>query len=251
MSLVDPGRHEAPVPTRRTTRGTVIISLALHVGVLTAVVVVPLVGNVTLPRTNDDRQIATFMRAAATPAVPPPPAATAPARATTASATPEPATPTTVSAPVPLEAPTGLPAGEVPTYVPGTPLHTGTSSTALGGVDGGLPGARPVPAPPPPPEASPAPVRVGGDIRPPRKLRHVAPVYPGIAAQARVTGTVILEATIAASGEVTNVRVLRSVPLLDAAAVDAVRQWRYEPPRLNGTPVAVLLTVTVRFGQGG
>ena len=93
------------------------------------------------------------------------------------------------------------------------------------------------------------PVRVGGDIRAPRKLHHVAPIYPPIAAQARVSGTVILDATISPSGEVVDVRILRSVPLLDAAAVTAVRQWRYDPPRLNGTPVAVLLTVTVHFAQ--
>ena len=64
-----------------------------------------------------------------------------------------------------------------------------------------------------------------------------------------MAGTVILEATISPSGEVADVRVLRSVPLLDAAAVAAVRQWRYDPPRLNGVPVAVLLTVTVQFAQ--
>lgn len=72
---------------------------------------------------------------------------------------------------------------------------------------------------------------------------------PAIAAQARVCGTVVLDATISESGEVVNVRVLRSVPLLDTAAIDAVRQWRYDPPRLNGTPVSVLLTVTVQFAQ--
>jgi len=77
----------------------------------------------------------------------------------------------------------------------------------------------------------------------------VAPIYPAVAAQARISGTVILEATIAPSGEVVDVTVLRSVPLLDAAAVAAVRQWRYDAPLLNGTPVAVLLTVTVRFAQ--
>lgn len=93
------------------------------------------------------------------------------------------------------------------------------------------------------------PVPVGGNIRPPRKLHHVAPVYPGIAAHARIAGTVVLEATISRSGVVSDVRVLRSVPLLDAAAVEAVRQWRYEAPLLNGEPVAVLLTVTVHFNQ--
>ena len=77
----------------------------------------------------------------------------------------------------------------------------------------------------------------------------MAPVYPQIAQQARVTGTVILEAVLSPTGEVSNVKVVRSVPLLDAAAVDAVAQWRYAPTLLNGTPVSVLMTVTVRFEQ--
>jgi len=174
-------------------------------------------------------------------------ASPAPARTTRTTATPT--APAQVTAAIPLEAPDPLPAGEPPTYVPGAQLGSGVSGAALAGVDGGLPGAPALAAPPPPTPSVRPPVRVGGDIRPPRKLQHVAPEYPALAAQARITGTVVLEATISLSGVVTDVRVLRSVPLLDAAAVEAVRQWRYEPPRLNGEPVAVLLTVTVRFGQ--
>ena len=85
-------------------------------------------------------------------------------------------------------------------------------------------------------------------MREPRKLNHVPPVYPPIARAARREGTVILEATIAADGRVTNVRVLQSSPLFDEAAIDAVRQWRYTTPTLNGVPVAVTMTVVVRFG---
>jgi protein TonB len=91
------------------------------------------------------------------------------------------------------------------------------------------------------------PVRVGGAIDPPARLVHVAPVYPALARAARVEGTVILEATIDESGVVRHVRVLRSIPLLDNAAVDAVSGWRYTPTRLNGAAVAVRMTVTVRF----
>jgi protein TonB len=75
----------------------------------------------------------------------------------------------------------------------------------------------------------------------------VAPVYPVIAREAKVEGTVILEAVIDPTGRVDHVRVLRSRPLLDQAAVDAVRGWRYTPTLLNGVPVPVLLTITVRF----
>ena len=90
-------------------------------------------------------------------------------------------------------------------------------------------------------------VRVGGQIRPPLKIRNVPPVYPQIAQSARVQGVVIIEATIDRSGKVTQTRVLRSVPLLDQAALDAVRKWEYEPTLVNGVAVPVIVTVTVRF----
>ena len=81
----------------------------------------------------------------------------------------------------------------------------------------------------------------------PRLLKRAEPLYPEIARQARVQGTVILEATTDIYGRVANVRVLRSVPLLDGAAVDAVRQWVYEPMLVNGRPRGVVFTVTLRF----
>ncbi len=73
------------------------------------------------------------------------------------------------------------------------------------------------------------------------------PVYPQIAQSARVQGIVIIEATIDRSGKVTDTRVLKSIPLLDQAALDAVRQWEYEPTLLNGVAVPVIVTVTVNF----
>ena len=91
------------------------------------------------------------------------------------------------------------------------------------------------------------PIRVGGDVPPPRKVRDVAPVYPAAARAARAEGVVILEATIGTTGEVVHVEVLRSVPELDEAAVTAVRQWRYEPTLIDGEAVPVLMTVTVHF----
>ncbi len=78
-------------------------------------------------------------------------------------------------------------------------------------------------------------------------MRDVQPVYPPIAQAARVQGIVIIEATIGADGRITDTRVLRSIPLLDQAAVDAVRQWQYTPTQLNGVPVPVIMTVTVTF----
>ncbi|MEQ1872068.1 MAG: energy transducer TonB, partial [Vicinamibacterales bacterium] len=92
-----------------------------------------------------------------------------------------------------------------------------------------------------------APVRVGGNIKPPMRTKNVSPVYPPIAQSARVQGVVIIEATIGPGGKVTDARVLRSVPLLDAAALDAVKQWEYTPTLLNGVAVPVIMTVTVQF----
>jgi protein TonB len=105
--------------------------------------------------------------------------------------------------------------------------------------------SRPVtPAAPP---GARAPLRIGGAVRAPVKTKHVAPVYPPIARSARVQGVVILEATIDERGQVTDARVLRSIPLLDQAAIDAVRQWEFAPTLLNGQPVAVIMTLTVQF----
>jgi TonB family protein len=108
----------------------------------------------------------------------------------------------------------------------------------VGGIVGGL-----AVSPPPPPQ----PMRVEGNIKPPTKTKHVSPVYPTIAQAARVEGVVILEATIGANGKVQEARVLRSIPLLDQAAIDAVKQWEFTPTLLNGVAVPVLVTVTVAF----
>jgi protein TonB len=111
-----------------------------------------------------------------------------------------------------------------------------------------------MPPPPPPPPPGPAsvvdgqtPVRVGGEIKQPTKLVNVAPVYPPDAMAARVQGVVIIEATINAAGSVHSARVLRSIPMLDQAAVDAVNQWQFTPTLMNGQPVPVIMTVTVNF----
>ena len=92
-----------------------------------------------------------------------------------------------------------------------------------------------------------SPIRLHAGMEPPRKLTHVDPMYPPIAQSARVEGTVILEAVIGVDGRVSSVRVLRSIPLLDQAAIDAVKRWSFTPTLLNGTPVPVAMTVTVRF----
>ena len=119
-------------------------------------------------------------------------------------------------------------------------VHTTEGMAMVGGA----------PNPPPPPAApgaSGAPVRVGGNIKAPTKTQHVNPIYPQEALDARVTGMVIIEATINPEGSVETATVLRSVPMLDQAALDAVKQWRFTPTLLNGLPVPVIMTVTVNF----
>jgi TonB family protein len=107
--------------------------------------------------------------------------------------------------------------------------------------------APPPPPPPPPPSGNQAPVRVGGEIKPPVRIKNVPPEYPVEALASRTQGMVIVEATIGADGRVTNATVVRSVPLLDRAALAAVQQWLYEPTYVDGRPVPVIMTVTVNF----
>ena len=127
----------------------------------------------------------------------------------------------------------------------------------LGGDEGpDLPPLPPPPAPDPSPSArakatpGAAPVvalRVGGAIREPKKTKNVAPVYPRAAKEARVQGIVVLECTLSRQGKIVDVKLLRSVPLLDEAAIEAVKQWEYTPTLLEGVPVPVIMTVTVNF----
>jgi TonB family protein len=94
-----------------------------------------------------------------------------------------------------------------------------------------------------------APVRVGGNIKQPMKTIDVKPAYPPIAQSANVQGIVIVEATLDCQGNVSDAKVLRGQPLLNDAALEAVRQWRYNQTLLNGVPVPVILTVTVTFSM--
>jgi protein TonB len=90
-------------------------------------------------------------------------------------------------------------------------------------------------------------IRIGGDVKAPERIRYVPPVYPEIAANANVGGVVIINALIDDEGNVVQAKVIRSVPLLDQASLDAVLQWKYVPTRVNGVAVPVVMTVTVNF----
>jgi len=91
------------------------------------------------------------------------------------------------------------------------------------------------------------PIRIGGDLKAPMKIKDVKPIYPPIAQSAMVQGVVIIEAIIDDMGRVADARILRSIPLLDQAALEAVRQWEYVPVQLNGVAQPVVMTVTVNF----
>jgi len=88
---------------------------------------------------------------------------------------------------------------------------------------------------------------VGGNLRAPKLVHNVKPVYPELGVQARLSAVVILEAHVGTDGHVQSVRILRGAPVFDDAAIDAVKQWRYQPLLLNGVPTEFILTVTVSF----
>jgi protein TonB len=196
------------------------------------VVVIPL-----LCVTDALPQVPSLMTAFVAAAPPPPPPPPPPP----SDSTPPPVVERTPDA-APLEAPEGIapepPAADFEGGVPTAGL--------VGGIVGGMASVEP-PLPPPPPAPPPAPVRIGGAIKQPALLSRVGPMYPPVAVNARVEGVVILELIVDREGCVENVKILRSIPLLDMAAMDAVRQWRYAPLVVNGHPARFLVTVTVSF----
>lgn len=225
---------------------TLSVSIAVHAAAAVVLFVMPLLAAEVLP---DVRDHALWMaaRVAAVPDVPAPPrgAAAPPSAETHAAAAPVPPVeapdgiaPETAAAPAPgdaLPGLEGLPDGSVP------------GGVGVGGAGGGEGTALPPPPPPRPEPQAQKPVHVGGTVRRPQKMVDVAPVYPQMAMRAGISGSVLLEAVIAEDGRVTGLRVLRSVPMLDQAAVDAVRQWVFSPTLLNGVPTPVVMTVTVTF----
>jgi periplasmic protein TonB len=213
------------------SRYVVPLSLGAHALAVVAIVGATILGPVVLPGLASSDVIYTMVTMPPAPPPPTPPMAPAPAR------------PAVNPDAAPTEAPSSI-APELPRQF--------DLPDVVGPVTGIVPGATAVdtivgepPAPPPPPPQQA--VRPGGDIRPPTKVRDAAPVYPPTARAARIQGPVIIEATIGTDGRVQSARVLRSLPFLDDAALEAVRQWIYTPTLLNGVPVPVVMTVTVLF----
>jgi protein TonB len=212
------------------------VSIAVHLAALVLLFVIPLAAPVVLSVPASPRP--PFVKAAA---IPPPPAPPPPA-------TTSPVPPSAPVSAAPTVAPTAI-APEIeraiapsaitdPFGVPGPPVDADAFGV----------GTKPIelPSPPPAPRAA-RPVRVGELLVAPKKLVDVRPVYPEFARIARVEGTVILEAVLDRRGRVSQVRVVQSSPLLDQAAINAVRQWQYSPSTLHGQPVEVLMTITITF----
>ena len=231
-----------------SVRWLVPVSLVAHAALLFGLVLGPLLRADGLPPATSVTRA--FFAAPTLQAPPPPPASPAAAKpAQPARALPRPApAPAWIA---PSEAPAdpvaaGTMQGDVHAVQQGDPdsgdpggIEGGVAGGVIGGVIGGLPELTTPP---------PGPLRVGGEIKEPAKVRHVPPVYPDIAMRANVQGAVVLECTVSPQGRVAAVTVLRGIPLLNDAAVAAVKQWVYTPTLRDGVPVPLSLTVTVRFG---
>jgi TonB family protein len=97
------------------------------------------------------------------------------------------------------------------------------------------------------PSAPAAPLPIGGDVKPARLIFSVPPSYPKLAKSQRVSGNVLIDALIDPAGHVTVMNVVSGPTLLHQAAMDALKQWKYQPASLDGKPVPMHLTVTIRF----
>ena len=228
----------------------ILISLTMNLAVLAA----PILAGLYFTDTLNMRQFESTFLVAPPPPPPPPPA---------------PAVVTAKAAPSrrvfehagKLLAPTAIPRNVAEIKEAPLPSDADGADGILGGVPGGVPGGTMggvlggviggsgrVAAPPAPKESKPhAPVHIGGRVRAPRQIQRVEPKYPSLARQTHLSGTVIIEAVLDESGNVVEMKVVSGHPLLLQAALDAVRQWKYEPTYLNDIPVAVQMNISVTF----
>ena len=217
---------------------TLPLSILAHAAAVALVVVIPLMATDVLP--SPASRLPEFMVVA--PPLPPdlpPPRPVPPTRSPVQPS----AAPNPHAAPI---RPADTIGEERAAVVPALPsLHAGPPGPPAAGDGFGVVTSVAPPLPPAPVEQGP--IRAGGIVKYPRKVHDVQPVYPAIAIQARIEGQVLIEAIIGTDGRVRDARVTGSKPLLDQAALDAVRQWRFTPSLLNGVPVPVILTITVNF----
>jgi periplasmic protein TonB len=232
----------------RTKRGmTTTLSFVLQVALIGVLVMIPLLFTEALPKT----QLMTFLVAPPPPPPPPPPAA-APVKVVKQIQTDiingQLRTPTKIpekvqmikeeEAPPPMSSMAGV-VGGVPGGVPGG---------QMGGVIGGIISSAPVAVPK---VATPQRVRVSQGVTQGLLIKRIQPTYPPLARQARIQGTVLLQAEISKTGDIQNLRLISGHPMLAPAAIEAVKQWKYRPYILNGEPVDVETQITVNFTLSG
>ena len=227
-----------PPLTPKRSKWTIAGSILAHLGVLSALLILPVLSAFDNYVVSANNALSFTLPAVVVP--PPPPAPSAVAKLAP-DINPNAAPPSPPEHPVTAEVP--LPPIPGAFTVSGG-VGSGSSLPPGGGGFGTSPDLMTAPPAVSPP---PGPVRPGGDIKFPTRTSYIAPAYPTLAKSARIEGTVYLEATIDVNGNVRDVRVLKSIPLLDEAAKAAVSQWKYTPTRLNGVAMPVILTVTVTF----
>ncbi len=233
----------SPNPKKTNKPWTVVVSMIFQVAFLGILILIPLIYTEALPKT----MMATMLTAPPPPPPPPPP----PAVTQVVHVKPQahlmdagklmqpkviPHDVKIIKEDAEPDVATGMTGG-----VPG-----GVAGGSMGGVLGGVIGGMGTAPPPPRPHQS-GPLRVGGNVQAARIINRVQPVYPALARQTRISGTVRLHAIIGKEGTIQQLEVMNGHPLLQQAALDAVRQWRYQPTLLNGEPVEVDTTIDVIF----
>jgi protein TonB len=240
-SLVESG---GKIKTKRGT--TTVISFILEIIFLGVLVLLPLIFTEALPT----KQIMTMLTAPPPPPPPPPPPAAAPVvvkkiqseldngQLRTPTAIPKKIQMIKEDEPPPSAGPAGV-VGGVPGGVPGG---------AMGGVLGSVMSSVPTAVPK---VATPQRVRVSQGVSQGLLIHKVQPQYPPLARQARIQGTVVLQALIGKDGNIQNLHVVSGHPMLTNAALEAVKEWKYKPYYLNGEPVEVETTINVNFTLSG
>jgi len=236
---------------------TVLVATVIQFCLLAILIVIPMIYFDVLPAAT----LQSFLVAPPPPPPPPPPAA-APAPVKVVKVIPRQFDAGKLMAPkaIPKQI-AEIKEEELP---PPTAGAAGVVGGVPGGVAGGTPGgvlgsimssgaAAPPPPPPPPPKKEEKPqqvqrIKIGGQVQQANLIKQVKPVYPQLAKQARISGTVHLSAIISKDGTIQELRALPGAhPLLVPAAIEAVKQWVYKPTMLNGEPVEVVTTIDVNF----
>jgi protein TonB len=235
---------ESSVVRKKTNKSwTVVISTIVQLVILIVLILIPLIYTQALPKA----MLATMITAPPPPPPPPPPPAAAPKVVRQ---------PPRLIQQGKLMQPHAIPK-QVAVFKeealpPEPPAATGEGILGgTGDVLGGFGASASGIAPPPPAPKVLQRIKLGGSVQEAKIISRPAPSYPALAKQARIQGAVVLHAIIDKDGNVTQLEVVSGHPLLVQAALQAVKQWRYQPTQLNGDPVEVDTTITVNFVLGG